>query len=132
MDSQNPQGSTLLQDAFFGGNGDAANGNCVQTGVMKGWTDSEGQCIKRCNNWSALYPPVSVGRLYTASKNFKEFSDFIESGPHGVVHNQMGGSCGQFSYPASAIEPIFFLHHAMVSLALVCLIRLFDYKQSMI
>jgi Common central domain of tyrosinase len=118
MDSQNPAGSALLQDNSFGGNGDAADGNCVKTGLVKGWMDHANTCIKRCSKWSALYPPVSVGSYYRFS-NYTEFAHGIETGPHGTVHNQLGGDCGQFSYASSANEPIFFLHHSMVSLFII-------------
>ncbi|KAJ1343786.1 hypothetical protein BSLG_001678 [Batrachochytrium salamandrivorans] len=34
--------------------------------------------------------------------------------PHGVVHNQIGGDCGDMGGMYSANDPLFFMHHAMV------------------
>lgn len=118
VDSQNPGGSELLQAKYFGGNGDRANGNCVTTGIAAGWTSStgpnQGNCLRRCNDWKILYSPESVAALLGVSIDYATFYASLEGGPHAAVHNQLGGSCGDFSSMASSNDPIFFLHHAMV------------------
>ena len=118
IDSQNPGGSELLQAKSFGGNGDRAKGNCVTTGIAAGWTSStgpnQGNCLRRCNDWKILYSPESVAALLGVSIDYAKFFASLEGGPHAAVHNQLGGSCGDFSSMASSNDPIFFLHHSMV------------------
>ena len=102
----------------FGGNGDPANNNCVGTGLAAGWVPvqgpNSGTCLKRCNDWKVLYSPESVAALIGTGADYNTFYASIEGGPHASVHNQMGGSCGDFSSMASSNDPVFFLHHAMV------------------
>ena len=102
----------------FGGNGDPANNNCVGTGLAAGWVPvqgpNSGTCLKRCNDWKVLYSPESVAALIGTGDDYNTFHASIQGGPHTSVHNQMGGSCGDFSSGASSNDPVFFLHHAMV------------------
>jgi hypothetical protein len=116
LDSQNPAASDILSPSNFGSNGQPGT-NCVRTGVAAGWSslaNSNGGCLKRCNQFGSLYPPEAVAAILNRATEFRDFANAIENGPHGAVHIQMGGQCGDFSSMASANDPIFFMHHAMV------------------
>ncbi|KAJ3321245.1 hypothetical protein HDV06_004470 [Boothiomyces sp. JEL0866] len=114
LDSQHPQASDIFHPQNFGGNGQ--NGNCVQDGVAAGWSSVvfKPACLKRCNSYSTFYSPEALTGIINQSQNFKALHNAIENGPHASVHNQIGGTCGDFGSMASAGDPIFFLHHAMV------------------
>jgi hypothetical protein len=113
--SQNPGAAELFLPRYFGGNGDPAT-NCVTTGVAAGWEGyaNNNGCLRRCTDWSALYSPEGVNGLISSATTFAQLQRAIEPGPHGAVHLQMGGRCGDFGTMASANDPIFFVHHAMV------------------
>jgi tyrosinase len=115
LDSQNPAGSDLLTAQNFGLNGSPGT-NCMQTGVAAGWASVAGPsgCLKRCNQFGSLYPPEAVAAIMNRATEFRDFAGAIENGPHGAVHIQLGGQCGDVATMASANDPIFFLHHAMV------------------
>ncbi|KAI8901865.1 hypothetical protein BC833DRAFT_575829 [Globomyces pollinis-pini] len=116
LDSQNPGGSVLFSPNAFGRNGNPSQGGCVTEGVAAGWTTSVGgsHCLRRCNSFSAFYPPAAVSGLISRSTSFASLASSVEGGPHGQIHNQVGGSCGDFTQMWSANDPIFFLHHGMV------------------
>ncbi|KAI8901866.1 hypothetical protein BC833DRAFT_575830 [Globomyces pollinis-pini] len=115
LDSQRPSQSDVFASRFFGGNGDPIT-QCVMDGIAAGWqvsTNAKG-CLKRCNQFSSFYGPEAVSDLLSRSDTFAEFQNYIENGPHGAVHNQIGGLCGDFSSMASTNDPVFYLHHAMI------------------
>ncbi|EGF82710.1 hypothetical protein BATDEDRAFT_86168 [Batrachochytrium dendrobatidis JAM81] len=121
LDSQNPGASDLFSSKNFGGNGQG-NDHCVKDGVTKNWKvtypDASQRpmapCLTRCFNFTTLYPPEAVTFVIDQSKTYDEFRSNLESGPHGSVHNQVGGTCGDMGGMYSTNDPIFFLHHAMV------------------
>ncbi|KAJ3273718.1 hypothetical protein HDV01_003997 [Terramyces sp. JEL0728] len=114
LDSQNPRASDIFHPQNFGGNGQA--GNCVQDGVAAGWHSVvfKPACLKRCNAFSTLYSPEALTGVINHATSFKAIHSAVENGPHASVHTQVGGACGDFGSMASAADPIFFLHHAMV------------------
>ncbi len=106
MDSQNPGASDILSSNFFGSDGDPVT-HCMTTGVASGWqgmANSNG-CLKRCNQFGALYAPEAVTAIINRATEFTRLSEPIENGPHGAVHIQLGGECGDFSSMASANDP---------------------------
>ncbi|KAJ3310714.1 hypothetical protein HDV04_004670 [Boothiomyces sp. JEL0838] len=114
LDSQHPQSSDIFHSQNFGGNGQS--GNCVQDGVSAGWSSVifKPSCLKRCSSFSTFYSPEALTGLINQALDYKSLHNAIENGPHASVHNQVGGTCGDFGSMASAADPIFFLHHAMV------------------
>jgi tyrosinase len=116
IDSQRPELSPIFADDAFGGDGDPIT-RCLNTGVSKGWIGAAprgNSCLKRCTEFGTLYPPEAVSAIISTAEEFKLFADRIENGPHGLVHWQVGGECGDISTMAAANDPLFFLHHAMV------------------
>jgi hypothetical protein len=115
LDSQNPANSVLFDRNAFGGNGENGT-NCVRTGVAAGWIGGVNNpgCLKRCSKWGVLYSPEVVTALLNRADTFQSFATAIENGPHGLVHMQLGGACGDMSTMASPNDPLFYLHHAMV------------------
>jgi tyrosinase len=116
IDSQRPALSPLFADAAFGSNGDLTT-HCLLTGIAKNWTGAAPRgdsCLKRCNDFGILYPPEAVAAIISLSDDYAVFSGRIENGPHGLIHFQVGGECGDFGTMASANDPLFFLHHTMV------------------
>ncbi|KAJ3361470.1 hypothetical protein HDU91_003896 [Kappamyces sp. JEL0680] len=109
IDAANIKASPVLSS--FGNQVDGSN--CVSNGVLAGWTLANGNCIKRNSKWDAGFGPAVLGSVITSASTFKNFQDAVES-PHGLIHNMIGGNIGDFSYPRSPNEPIFFLHHAFV------------------
>jgi hypothetical protein len=115
LDSQNPGAADVFQPQHFGREGDPGT-NCINTGVAANWTGyaNNGNCLRRCPDFNAFFSPEGVNGFISRSTTFAQLQGLIEQGPHGAVHLQLGGSCGDFSTMASANDPIFFLHHAMV------------------
>ena len=121
LDSQRPASSEIFKNEYFGGDGDPVS-HCVNTGVAAGWTTTipvaptrpAPTCLRRCWTWGALYPPEAVTTLMNQASTFDALRLSIEGGPHGTVHIQGGGSCGDMSTMYSPNDPVFFLHHAMV------------------
>jgi tyrosinase len=115
IDSQNPAGSDVLAPQNFGLDG-APRTHCLETGVAAGWPSiaNPNGCLKRCNQFGSMYPPEAVAAIISRATEFQQFATSVENGPHGVVHIQVAGQCGDFGTMASANDPIFFLHHAMV------------------
>jgi tyrosinase len=59
---------------------------------------------------SAFLPSASVINSVMTSADFTTFSTALE-GPHGWVHNAVGGTMGSSTSPA---DPLFWLHHAFI------------------
>ncbi|KAH6583850.1 hypothetical protein BASA60_001221 [Batrachochytrium salamandrivorans] len=121
LDSQNPGASDIFSSQSFGGNGRSSD-HCVVDGVTAGWkivypTKQErplSDCVTRCNGFTSFYPPEAITGMLSQAQTYDGFRSALESGPHGVVHNQIGGDCGDMGGMYSANDPLFFMHHAMV------------------
>ncbi|KAJ3254080.1 hypothetical protein HK103_007541 [Boothiomyces macroporosus] len=118
QDSQNPLSSDVY--AQLGGNGQGASG-CMETNPLNGWSSAvNGGCLKRCSGaGQTLYPAGAVVSLMNGSPNYAALNRQIQDGPHGAVHNVIGGRCadggvGDMYTMSSAGDPIFYMHHAMV------------------
>lgn len=107
LDSQNPVASNLLTPSYFGLNGDPVT-NCMVEGVAAGWNGASNSngCLKRCNTFGTLFPPEGVNGLISAATSYEMLQKAIENGPHGAVHMQLGGSCGDFSKMSSTNDPV--------------------------
>ncbi|KAK8119938.1 Tyrosinase [Apiospora kogelbergensis] len=128
--------SAVVQE--FGGNG-AGGGwssparpnpltSCVTAGPLAGTTltyyagAERAHCLNRqLNNgtggakealWGAAdYAPANIARIVDGSPDFAAFADRLENGPHGAIHNAVGGDLVPSSSPN---DPLFMLHHAQV------------------
>ncbi|ORX89391.1 Di-copper centre-containing protein, partial [Basidiobolus meristosporus CBS 931.73] len=114
LDSQAPETSPIWK--WFGGNGRKSD-NCLVTGPFANWRSPlpNSHCLQRIwdsgNTISAFYSPESINSYIRTSSSFDQLRNNIEPGPHGTVHNNIGGD---FMYMASPSDPIFFLHHAFI------------------
>ncbi|KAJ3060053.1 hypothetical protein HK102_009687, partial [Quaeritorhiza haematococci] len=129
QDAAFPHQSDIFQ--AFGGNGDqnapGSRQGCVTSGPFASWqitvpppAERGGNpCLKRCfdgqgNTIQPFWPlDGMIAEVFNAT-TFAEFSPKFEAGPHGRVHNGIGGGCGDMSQMYSVNDPIFFLHHSNV------------------
>ncbi|KAI8912405.1 hypothetical protein EDD86DRAFT_110649 [Gorgonomyces haynaldii] len=121
LDSQHPTSSDVLQPQYFGGNGKGAS-HCVMDGVAAGWqtsyptTRAQPSCLRRCFEMTTFWAPENVAALMAQSRNYDDFRERLEDGPHGNIHAGVGGqaNCGDMGTMYSTNDPLFFLHHANV------------------
>lgn len=121
LDSQNPSQADLFHANYFGGTGQGVDG-CVQDGVAAGWqtvypgsSNRPGNaCLKRCFNFTVLYSPEAIAANLNTATSFDSVRKAIEGGSHGLVHQQIGGSCGDMASMYSTNDPLFFMHHVMI------------------
>ncbi|KAG5654821.1 hypothetical protein KAF25_002889 [Fusarium avenaceum] len=57
------------------------------------------------------YSPQVVSKIIDNSKNFTTFAKDLENGPHGAIHQAVGGDMVPSTSPN---DPVFFLHHAQI------------------
>ncbi|CVK94751.1 related to monophenol monooxygenase (tyrosinase) [Fusarium mangiferae] len=57
------------------------------------------------------YSPQAVSKIISDSKNFTKFTRDLENGPHGAIHQAIGGDMVPSTSPN---DPVFFLHHAQI------------------
>ncbi|KAI9598697.1 hypothetical protein BDF19DRAFT_338702, partial [Syncephalis fuscata] len=116
-DSQAPEKSIVLSSQYYGGNGDSKKSWCVPDGQFASWKPKNNyNCIVRSyNNGQGSHIPAFWGwepirsAVFSAT-SYDQFRKSLE-GPHGNVHNNIGG---QFSSMRSPDDPLFWLHHAFV------------------
>lgn len=105
-------------DLGFGGNG-VASGNtaCIKTGPFANYTNPIGpgyrindHCINRwMSDMGGMSAAKSVVDACLAKKNFLDFWNCVEAGPHGAGHAGVGADMvNPISSPG---DPIFYLHH---------------------
>lgn len=73
---------------------------------LKAW----GITRKKTFNGNQLPTQTDIN-IVNGKTNFASFQSSLESPPHGVVHNTVGGTMATSRSPA---DPLFWLHHAMV------------------
>ncbi|RKP07278.1 hypothetical protein THASP1DRAFT_30896, partial [Thamnocephalis sphaerospora] len=110
-----PDDSIILSPAYYGGNGNPNNNQCVPDGVFADWKPNNGKdCIgRRFSNGNHMQIVISWGELRSvpfANLNYQSFNTAIER----VVRPVEVGIGDQFTLNRSADDPIFFLHHAFV------------------
>ncbi|KAJ3254082.1 hypothetical protein HK103_007543 [Boothiomyces macroporosus] len=120
QDSQHPLASTVFAQSAFGGQFQPNTG-CIVGGSFAGWQSPvNGGCLKRCTKaGSVLYSSSATVGYMNASPTYSLFNWQIQNIPHAAVHSNIGGICGDNSPAdlynmASAGDPIFYMHHAMV------------------
>ncbi|KAM0205509.1 hypothetical protein ACHAPA_008863 [Fusarium lateritium] len=57
------------------------------------------------------YSPQAVAKISDSSKNFTTFATSLENGPHGAIHQAVGGDLVPSTSPN---DPLFFLHHTQI------------------
>jgi hypothetical protein len=110
IDSQAPEASPIFGDGFYGG-----GSGCLDTAVVGEWRPQHPQrhCSARSFQRDTLYSPELLNRIVANSNDYESLNRRIESPPHDMVHNFVGGDMGT---GASPNDPIFFAHHAFVDL----------------
>ncbi|XEV03447.1 hypothetical protein FSHL1_008734 [Fusarium sambucinum] len=58
------------------------------------------------------YSPSAVSKIIDRSMNLTRFATVLENGPHGAIHQAVGGDLVPSTSPN---DPIFFLHHAQIN-----------------
>ncbi|KAJ9066020.1 hypothetical protein DSO57_1013678 [Entomophthora muscae] len=121
IDSQAPEQSTVLSSSYFGGNGRSSD-NCLDEGPFSGWNSTipDMHCLKRQYNSddmiTAFYSPEAIEAILSQSTTYDQVHTSIEGGPHGAVHNGIGGDDGDMIFMYSPNDPIFYAHHAFIDL----------------
>ncbi|KAI8590417.1 hypothetical protein BDZ88DRAFT_414481 [Geranomyces variabilis] len=135
IDSQAPERSPILSDKWFGGNGRGRD-NCIANGQFKNVqtyfpVDQPAPCIRRRFNSddqggsSNRLPPfpsyAQVMEILELGQDYDEFRRRVESNPHAVVHDAIGGHMAMVQW--STNDHLFWLHHANID-------RLYDVWQA--
>ncbi|KAG5760857.1 hypothetical protein H9Q72_011036 [Fusarium xylarioides] len=76
--------------------------------LNRGFNDGLGQAGKFQGN---SYSPQVVSKIINNSKNFSTFATDLENGPHGAIHQAVGGDLIPSTSPN---DPLFMLHHAQI------------------
>ncbi|GKY93557.1 hypothetical protein MPSEU_000323100 [Mayamaea pseudoterrestris] len=117
---KNPYESEVLKPESFGSYDNLGLDNCVLDGVANKdfWTETvTGGCLKRAFDNTFAYFPTEpeLARLITSyplfGNGFSGFSNNLQGGPHGSVHNWIGYNMATMASPD---DPLFMLHHANV------------------
>ena len=118
LDSENPDVAFVWNPKTFGGDGQGPN-KCVADGPFKQFSTTFGSqgCLMRDfgNRFSGLksnfktWSPEAINFILTSNEDYARFRPDLEFGPHGAMHNAVGG--GMASLVLSANDPIFMLHH---------------------
>ncbi|KAJ2084172.1 hypothetical protein H4R24_000245 [Coemansia sp. RSA 988] len=115
IDYQNPAGSPVLGDKYFGGNG--ATGKCVGGGIANNWnfTYLGNECLQRnfgeADSITTWYSPEYITSILQSSPKYADLRSGIENSLHGIVHLSFGGDMNTMHSPA---DPIFWLHHGNI------------------
>ncbi|RKP26894.1 hypothetical protein SYNPS1DRAFT_2288, partial [Syncephalis pseudoplumigaleata] len=115
-DSQAPEASVVLSDAYFGGNGRASD-QCLANGQLAAYRPYhlDRGCVKRQFDKDGainpFYSTEAVQRLITQNDDFGEFRGKLEGIFHARVHIGIGGHMNTMH---SAADAIFYMHHGMV------------------
>ncbi|KAJ3183040.1 hypothetical protein HDU87_007462 [Geranomyces variabilis] len=135
IDSQAPERSPILSDQWFGGNGRGAD-DCITNGQFKNVktyfpVTQRAACIARRFNSndqggdSSRLPPfpsyAQVMEILELGQDYDEFRHRLESNPHALVHDAIGGHMGQVKW--STNDNLFWLHHCNID-------RLYDVWQA--
>ncbi|KAJ1972996.1 hypothetical protein H4R35_004362 [Dimargaris xerosporica] len=118
LDADNPAGSVIFSgsNSWLGG-----QGSCVSNGAFANFTTyytdngPREHCMNRRfdrgNSISPFYRPSINRRIIQEQTTYNGFREAIEFGPHGVVHNGIGGDMMDMCAPN---DLLFYLHHAFM------------------
>ncbi|KAI8057866.1 hypothetical protein BDF22DRAFT_662631 [Syncephalis plumigaleata] len=109
-DSQAPEASVVLSAEYFGGNGRPGD-QCLTNGQFFEYRPMYKTTIDKNNAINSFHSTEVVQQLITKTDDFPEFTRKLESIMHARVHIGLGGHMNTMQ---SAVDPIFYLHHAMI------------------
>ncbi|KAL7750653.1 hypothetical protein RI367_003995 [Sorochytrium milnesiophthora] len=116
LDMDQPERSPIWSKDRFGGS--VAGGGCIPDGPFRTWSHigngTKAHCTQRAfdpNKADSRLTSTAELALIVKQKQFSNFSILLELGPHGVVHDWIGGDMGMMYSPNDAI---FFSHHAFI------------------
>ncbi|KAI0217563.1 hypothetical protein L0F63_000293 [Massospora cicadina] len=92
IDSQAPEHSPILTNAYFGGNGRSLD-----------------SCVRNYNHddkISAFCPPETLEAIISQATTYDQIRTGIEGSPHGAVHIGIGGSDGDLTYIVNLPEDL--------------------------
>ncbi|KAK2602166.1 hypothetical protein N8I77_008720 [Diaporthe amygdali] len=96
-----------LTVAYYAG---ASRPHCLNRGFADGVVETEHP--ERAANMSAYYyTPAFLANMTESNDEFVPFWRALEDGPHGAIHNVIGGDMVPGTSPN---DPLFMLHHAQV------------------
>lgn len=108
----------VFRPDYFGGNGNTESGNyCLVDGPFKDWQTNGQVCVSRSfdggndGGISAFTSSEVISTIINTATSFTDLWRKVEPGPHGSVHNGIGGTMATMNSPN---DPLFFLHHAYV------------------
>jgi tyrosinase len=115
LDYNEPHKSPVLTDAFLGGD---SQGGCIKAGPFANWQVSvpTPHCLTRkYANGAQGIPPftsdVVLGAIIDQAGEYEDFRQQIESVPHSMAHNGIGGDLGTMQSPN---DPAFYFHHGFI------------------
>lgn len=122
FDSQAPELAPVWGKDAFGDNGVEAKDNCISVSPFAKFRPfyPKDHCLRRM--WSkeedteksgplgAFHSTDLINKIITTSKTYYTLYESFYI-PHGIVHDNIGGDMGSMYSP---MDPIFYLHHAMV------------------
>lgn len=117
LDSQQPERSVVFTEEYFGGNGKFEDPRCIASGPFVNMIVNypKPHCLARSFNnkdkMTPFYPKEIMDALISSARNYDSFRTVIEAGPHGIVHNNIGGDMKEMW---SNNDPIFWIHHSFV------------------
>ncbi|KAF5687094.1 Tyrosinase [Fusarium circinatum] len=76
--------------------------------LNRGFNDGTGQAGKFQGN---AYSPQAVSKIINTSMNFSTFATDLENGPHGAIHQAIGGDMIPSTSPN---DPLFMVHHTQI------------------
>lgn len=111
QDVDHPLDNDIMQT--FGNSVDG--NNCLNNGFYANSKDFNGNCFTRFPSGEKFWSGEQVAYGINLATDYASFQRSVELGNHPVIHKAVGGDKGTFGNSMSACEPLFFLHHAMVS-----------------
>ncbi|ORY67562.1 uncharacterized protein BCR38DRAFT_427482 [Pseudomassariella vexata] len=96
---------TNLTVAYYAGD---ARPHCINRGFTDGF-DEDPEMNK--DMMAAWYTPAAIKNLTESNHDFENFWDALENGPHGAIHNVLGGDMVPATSPN---DPLFIMHHCQI------------------
>lgn len=94
--------------AYYSG---TARPHCLNRGFSDGLGDLPDHPERGANMSAYYYTPSFLANMTESNAGFAPFWRAVEDGPHGAIHNAIGGDMIPGTSPN---DPLFFLHHAQV------------------
>ncbi|QDZ20169.1 tyrosinase [Chloropicon primus] len=115
LDSEDPLGSPVLSDDFFGSTGDPENSYCVVDGSF-GDASNE-TCVQRgiARDSGGFLTLADLKEVLMRNEDYGRFVNTLENGLglHGHLHMFLGGNMANVNSPK---DPLFYVHHSFVDM----------------